>query len=663
MEEILLGSQCRSCPDSEWIIKAVSGDLPEPELELFIGHLAQCPECVARIDHLIDREIDQPPAEPPTHPQSDSQRIGTASGQNRWQSFSHFGDRFEVTRLLGQGGMGEVFQCFDTKLNRQIAVKKIRSEMLRPDFVERLEREARIQSGLNHPGIVQVFEAGQWAGIPFIAMELITGESLRERLYQSPLAPSLAALLIMHLAKAIDHAHQNQVLHRDLKPSNILLTDSFPQNDRIFSVTRNPYPTDQPIAKISDFGLAKLLNETDSFTALNVVVGTTAYLSPEQISRPSDQLSPTVDIYALGVVLYECLTGYPPFVGHSKSKTMLMIENVAPVSPRFNRPEVSRDLETICLKCLQKEPEKRYQTALALADDLERYLQGKTILARPVPVWHKAWRWCRRNSRAALAIAVATLSLLSLSIILFFGAYSQMKLRNQSSQDKRTVMRESNQRNQLESTLSELQHASEMKLFEASLILHNTTRLLTADTQNGIEAENRLNLANLQLQNDIRDFSRHMMEHDESFPSSSALNGFTVFNLARSYQILGESAKAADQYQTLLKMIDEPAFTGTAHKHYFLVATALALSDLSNQGHRYEQLLSLQERAWQSVVDRLTTTPNPGTVSKISPDEIALAKKLFDHYQKNNLTEKAAAIASQSKQFQPGMELGNIRQQ
>lgn len=661
MDLVLPDSQFKTCPDSEWIIKAVSGDLPEPELDLFVEHLAQCSECVARIDHLIDPEIDQPPAVSPGNSQSDPLSIGKAFSQNRWQSFSHFGDRFEVVRLLGQGGMGEVFQCFDTKLNRQIAIKKIRSEMLRPDFVERLEREARIQSGLNHPGVVQVFEAGQWAGIPFIAMEFVAGESLRERLNQSPLAPFLAALLIMHLAKAIDHAHQNQVLHRDLKPSNILLTESFPQDDSGYAISGSLYSTDLPIAKISDFGLAKLLNESDSFTALNVVVGTTAYLSPEQISRPSDQLLPTVDIYALGVLLYECLTGYPPFVGHSKSKTMSMIENVSPVSPRFNRPEVSRDLETICLKCLQKEPEKRYQTALALADDLHRYLQGKTILARPVPVWQKAWRWCRRNSRVALAMAVATVSLFSLSIILFFGAYSQMKLSNQAYHSGRLAILESKLRNQLQVDLNAQRHTSEMKLFEASLILYNITNLLMADTNNGIEAENRLKLANIQLQNGVRDFSRHMMENDESFPSSSALNGFTVFNLARSYQILGEYAKAADQYQKLLNMIDEPAFTGSAHRHYFLVATALALSDLSNQGYRYEQLLSLQERAWQRVVDRLTTNPNPGTVSKISPDEIALANKLFDHYQKNNLNEKAAAIATQIKQFQPGLELGNQR--
>lgn len=416
------------CPEPDLLRKAASGELLDTELDQLSDHLRFCLVCVESLDTLISR-MAQPAETRAADLRSISGSISNAT--TRWPLAPKLGERFEIMRQLGHGGMGEVFECVDKQLNRRVAVKKIRPEMLRPDLIDRLHREARIQSALNHPNIVQIFEIGQWAGTPFLVMELVAGQSLKERLSQSPLPPWLAGLIVMQLARAIAHAHEQQVIHRDVKPSNILLTESLPETGLKPSATDLQTLSGRHLVKIADFGLAKLLDDMDPLTKSEVIVGTTAYLSPEQVSKSAKPLSPMSDIYTLGVVLYECLTGHPPFESHAMSITMAMIESMAPVSPRAQSPGVSRDLETICLKCLEKEPSKRYASALALAEDLERYLQGRPIVARPIRFYGKIARWAVRNR----SLAIFSMTSIVLACTLLFMALRFTLLQRQLRQE------------------------------------------------------------------------------------------------------------------------------------------------------------------------------------------------------------------------------------
>jgi serine/threonine protein kinase len=418
------------CPEPDLLRKAALGELVDAELDQLSDHLRFCLNCVESLDALICRSP-QPSCNTFTEPHVASRRFDQflTKTRNRWQLAPKLGNRFEIIRQLGHGGMGEVFECIDKQLDRRVAVKKIRSEILQPDLIDRLSREARVQSGLNHPNIVQIYEIGQWAGTPFLSMELVAGQSLKDRLEQSPLPPWLSALIMMQLARAMAHAHDHRVIHRDLKPSNILLTENLPETGIKPSTTDLQSLSSQHFVKIADFGLAKLVDDMEQLTKSEVIVGTIAYLSPEQVSKTAKPLSPASDIYTLGVVLYECLIGHPPFESHAMSITMGMIESMAPVPPRAQSPGISRDLETICLKCLEKQPAKRYPTAKALADDLDRYLQGRPIVARPIGFYGKISRWAVRNRSLALLSATSFVLACALFIMALRFTLVQSKLR------------------------------------------------------------------------------------------------------------------------------------------------------------------------------------------------------------------------------------------
>jgi serine/threonine protein kinase len=429
MNDSSIDSLAEPCPEFVLLQKAAEGDLFDYELDQISDHINNCEICLAKLESLISQQNKDDFARPihRSHAKNLSKQAAF-DHKARWSLFPELGERFEVIRKLGSGGMGEVFECFDHQLNRTVAVKKIKPEMLKPDLMQRLNREARIQCGLNHPNIVQIYEVGQLAGIPFLAMELVGNVSLRESLGQSPLPPRLAAILTLQIARAISFAHSHHVLHRDIKPANALLTPAFAEFISLPNYVQNQKIPDQPLIKLADFGLAKIFNETSHLTKSDVVVGTPAYLSPEQVSSEKKTLTPASDIYSLGVVLYESLIGHTPFNSHALNITMAMIESMSPVSPRINRPEIPRDLETICLKCLEKEPEKRYRSALELAEDLERFLNGHPIVARPLNKFQQFYRWCHRNRSTAAASFTAIISLVFLATGSFFYAKSQARL-------------------------------------------------------------------------------------------------------------------------------------------------------------------------------------------------------------------------------------------
>jgi WD40 repeat protein len=296
---------------------------------------------------------------------------------------------YELLGTLGRGGMGVVYRARHLRLNRVVALKMILAGRQAGEGERaRFLREAEAAARLEHPNIVPIHEVGEHDGLPFFSMEYCPGGSLAQKLAGTPLPPRQAAALVETLARAMHAAHEAGVVHRDLKPANVLLTaDGTP--------------------KVTDFGLAKRLGEGQGQTVSGAVVGTPSYMAPEQAAGKSKEVGPAADTYALGAVLYECLTGRAPFKAASPLDTILQVGIEDPVPPRRLQSKTPRDLETVCLRCLEKQPGRRYATALELAEDLRRFRAGEPVRARPVGAAEHAWKWARR--RPALAAAYGLL--------------------------------------------------------------------------------------------------------------------------------------------------------------------------------------------------------------------------------------------------------------
>ena len=263
---------------------------------------------------------------------------------------------YRIIGELGRGGMGVVYKALDPKLNRIVALKMVLAgDHASPNERERFKREARAIAQLQHPNIVQIFEVGEADDLPFFVLEFIRGGSLDRQIDGRPRNPHQAADLVETLALTMQVAHQQGIIHRDLKPANVLMAP-------------------QRVPKITDFGLAKQLEDSQANTASGAVVGTPSYMAPEQAAGETDQVGPAVDIYALGAILYTLITGRPPFQGETSYDTIVQVIEQEPLRPTVLQPKIPRDLETICLKCLQKETQRRYATAQELADDLRRFL-------------------------------------------------------------------------------------------------------------------------------------------------------------------------------------------------------------------------------------------------------------------------------------------------
>jgi WD40 repeat protein len=305
---------------------------------------------------------------------------------------------YEVLGELGRGGMGVVYRARQAGLNRVVALKMILAGVhAGAEEVMRFRAEAEAVARLQHPNVVQVYEVGEHAGLPYFSLEYCPGGSLDRKLAGTPLPPAEAAALVETLARAVQAAHDKGVVHRDLKPANVLLA------------------ADGSL-KVTDFGLAKRLGEAGR-TATGAVLGTPSYLAPEQAAGARAEIGPACDVWALGAILYECLTGRPPFRGATAVDTLQQVVADDPVPPRALQPKVPRDLETVCLKCLEKQPGRRYATALELADDLRRFRANEPVRARPTPAWERAAKWARRRPARAALLGVSGAALLAIAAL------------------------------------------------------------------------------------------------------------------------------------------------------------------------------------------------------------------------------------------------------
>ncbi len=310
---------------------------------------------------------------------------------------------YEILEEIGRGGMGVVFRAQQTGLNRLVALKMVRhADLANDELLSRFRAEAEVVASLHHPHIVQVYDYGEDDGCPYLALELVEGGTLSDRLEGNPWNVRRAAQLVEQVARAVHFAHEHGVVHRDLKPNNLLVSAD----------------GDPPEVKIADFGLARIFrDQPGGHTQTGALLGTPSYMSPEQALGRQSEIGPATDVYALGAILYELLCGRPPYRGETAIETLQQVLLAEPASIYRVAPGLPRDVATICSKCLERAPARRYPSALALAEDLQRFLADRPIEARPATSLERGWRWCRRNPALAAAIGSVAALLVTVSIV------------------------------------------------------------------------------------------------------------------------------------------------------------------------------------------------------------------------------------------------------
>jgi WD40 repeat protein/tRNA A-37 threonylcarbamoyl transferase component Bud32 len=422
----------KTCPTPDQLRRLLADQLGEVQENFIEDHIEECTLCQESLEQLTDAVVrfDRQPSpnedpqeqfdvdveflstlkiEPPFGVLSDKNPAGSRSFDTETTSGRLAPDGYEILAEVGRGGMGIVYKARHRQLKRTVALKMVLAGAhAAPNDLDRFRREAEAIARLQHPNIVQIFEIGEHEGRPYLVLEFVEGESLARHLNGTPQSARRSAEVVAALARTIHSAHSVGIIHRDLKPANVLLNES-------------------GTPKITDFGLAKRLDGESAFPTLTEqILGTPSYMAPEQAvrkrfpsSRPEEAtgISAAVDIYGLGAILYEMLSGRPPFRADTPLETVLQVLNEEPVPPTRLRPNVPRDLETVCLKCLEKPPQRRYASALELAEDLERFLDFEPVMARPVAAPERIWRWCRRKTSLAMALGLAGVAILTAIIL------------------------------------------------------------------------------------------------------------------------------------------------------------------------------------------------------------------------------------------------------
>jgi serine/threonine-protein kinase len=485
---------------------------------------------------------------------------------------------YEIVEMLGRGGMGIVYKAQQLGLNRFVALKMILAgELAGPGDVSRFRSEAEAVARLQHPNIVQIYEVGEQAGRPYFSLEFVDGGSLAQQLDGTPWPAAKAAALAETLARAVHAAHLKGIVHRDLKPANILLqTDGTP--------------------KITDFGLAKRLDIEKGQTQSGAIMGTPSYMAPEQAGGSHNRASqgnaqivgPAADVYGLGAILYELLTGRPPFKAATPLDTVLQVLSDEPLPPSRLNSKVSRDLETICLKCLQKQLGRRYPSALALAEDIGRFRAGEPIVARPVGIVERSGRWARKHPAASLLYATLCCVAVALLVGLPYVSWRESVLRRTAEQHEATA-KENGART------------------ESSFRMARDTvdRLFTqvADSPQ-LKAQGMERFRKSLLQN-VKEFYERFIREQFDAPEVRHDLGVAHYRLAKIHEVVGDYAAAQTLSEKAIEILgalvrshaDRPEYQRDLAAGYFGLAAVYYDTRLVDRAEAaYQEALAIHER-------------------------------------------------------------------
>jgi tetratricopeptide (TPR) repeat protein len=499
-----------------------------------------------------------------------------------------FGD-YELLEEIARGGMGVVYRARQRSANRIVALKMILAgQLASPADVQRFRAEAEAAANLDHPQIVPIFEVGEHGGQHFFSMKFIQGGNLAEWIADSRLKiagfQKHAASLVALVARAVHYAHQRGVLHRDLKPSNILL--QVPERAEQAAITNGRSAT--PL--ITDFGLVKKVEGDQGVTQSGAIVGTPSYMAPEQ-ARSEKTLTTAADVYSLGAILYQCLTGVPPFHAGTPLDTILQVLEREPDPPRSLSAHVDPDLETICLKCLQKEPVKRYGSAEALAEDLERWLSGEPISARPVSSAERLWRWCRRNRTVA--------ALLGLLFLVVSGALvSTTGLWLQANQQRVLAQKEGAAATQARDQAEKNLELAQQNFALAQKAVEGTTTRIAEDSR---LRESDLHRLRRDLLASAVPYYEDFVRQQSDDPKLQAQRGRAYWRLAFIRHEMGENIQAATDYERMRSIFQQLA---DSYPNEFVYRHDLA-AGIDNLGAVLSDLgkVAEAEKAFRDAID------------------------------------------------------------
>jgi serine/threonine protein kinase/tetratricopeptide (TPR) repeat protein len=411
---------------------------------------------------------------------------------------------YEILQELGRGGMGVVYKARDRRLQRLVALKMILAGAHAGAVgLARFRAEAEAVAQLQHPNIVQIYETGEHEGRPYFSLEFVEGGSLEQHMQESSTPPRAAAELLETLAATMEVAHQRGIVHRDLKPGNVLLGKATGQSTVVrkeqlgTTALSSNHWSRTTVPKIADFGLAKRVNDDSSQTQSGAIMGTPCYMAPEQAAGQNRTVGPAADVYALGAILYELLTGRPPFKAANPIETIRQVIEREPVPVRQLEPGVPRDLETICLKCLEKEPSRRYASGGELAGDLRRFLNDEPIQARPTPLWERAWKWGKRRPALVALLTVSAMAVVAMCLLVVWHNVSLRGQLDEARADERLARQREHDALE-DQRLARVQHEGEKLLDDARLAvaardwpnarLHLTKALTTIGGEAQLEA-------------------------------------------------------------------------------------------------------------------------------------------------------------------------------
>jgi serine/threonine protein kinase len=593
----------------------------------------------------------------PGHSTDDAEQTVISEGTSTSNGTPQLIPGYEMVKELGRGGMGVVYLARQSSLNRQVALKMVLAgQHASSSDLARFKTEAEAVAQLQHPHIVQVIETGEHQGTPWFSMEYVSGGSLDKRLQGRPLPPREAARITSMIAEAVAHAHARGVLHRDLKPANILVQDVEAHSSSVDSsvkpvrtvpskgntvvldgiATPTGSGSQTPVTlKVTDFGLAKQLDDGRTLagtkTQAGTVMGSPSYMAPEQASGDTAALGPTVDVYALGALLYELLTGRPPFRASTAWDTITQVLKDEPVPPTRLMPRLPRDIETICLKCLAKDPKKRYASVSELDADIQRFLRDEPIHARPIAWWERTWKAAKRRPTLAGLIVTA---IVAVGIIIALISIGNAKLL-----EERIAAEDARDKAMVAMKKAEAEHKKAQKRLE--MAVEAVEKLLTRTASESWARRPELQEERKKLLEDAVTFYQAFLEQESDDPLLRREAARVYYRMAGVYLLLGDAKSAAQTLQKTKELQEAlcEQFPDIIEYRHDLVKTVNFLGNAEVMQGQYVTSRNMYEKAAKNAEALVQAFPENAEF------KITLVRTLLSLYQFYSQGDANAAIS------------------